>query len=122
MAKIVKILMLTTMLFVSGNAEAASAKLLVGKWMEKQPDGSSMATEFTPKTITSYSVDAAGKPTSPFNQSNIIYRDLDGAQIGVAFDKGGEIKITVVDSENILMNFDGKMDHKLKKVTPKTKP
>src|SRR4051812_42662736 len=105
-------------LFLSNAAFAADPNLIIGLWIQKFPNGNGMVTEFTQKTMSSYSVDALGKQTSPNNTADVAYRDL-GDTIAIDFQKGGGAIVLVKTENSIMLDFPGQGAFPLTRWKPK---
>jgi hypothetical protein len=97
-------------------AHAADPKLIFGVWIEKYRNGNGMVTEFTPQSMESYSVDAAGKRVKDVGKFSVSYRDLDPSTIGIDFQGGGGVMVLVKDHDAIVLDFPGMGAHPLKRV------
>ncbi len=93
-------------------AHAGDPSLLVGKWMEKFPNGTGIVTEFTPTTISFYPVDASGKPKAEPKPQEVTYRDL-GQTIAIDFNGGGGIMALIKDHGSMVLMFPGMGSHPL---------
>jgi hypothetical protein len=96
-------------------AAASDPNQIIGKWIERFPNGSGMVTEFTATTISSFGVDASGKQGAPPQTTKVTYKDL-GDSIGVNFAGGGGILVLVKGPNNIVLDFPGMGAHQLMRV------
>ena len=107
-------------LVVSGVARAADPSSVLGKWIERFPNGKGMVSEFGSDTIVSYPVDESGKPSEPVNKAAVSYEDLGGDLVGVQFSGASTSAIMLqrTDAESLTMDFPGVGAHKLTRLTP----
>ncbi len=106
---------------------ADSANPLLGKWVEKFPNGASMLTVFTDKTITSTPADTNGKPSGSAITANITYKSLghddklgDGYNINFVSPDGKSdgpgIMAYVKTPDTLVLDFPGASTHNLSRV------
>ncbi len=79
---------------------------ILGKWIERFPNGNGMVTEFTANTISFYPVDEHNTPQQKPSSMAVTYKDL-GETIGVNFQGGGGVIILPKDMDNIALDFPG---------------
>ena len=108
-------MILTTL---AGAACAADPALVVGKWIEAYPGGVGQVTEFAPASVTTYSVDAAGKATAQPKTYAVSYKDLGGDSVAVVFSDGNGIALHRTGADSLLMDFPGAGAHALSRVAP----
>lgn len=107
----------TVALALAGQSRAADPSLLIGKWIEKLPDGAGAVTEFTATTMATYGVDTAGAPTGKPKIVDVTYRNL-GESIAITV-VGGDGLLAVVRNQNaIVLEFPGAGGHQLKRMLP----
>ncbi|MBV9508993.1 MAG: hypothetical protein JO303_01775 [Caulobacteraceae bacterium] len=63
---------------VASSAFAADPTSIFGKWIEKLPNGNGMVTVLSASALSSYPVDATGKPDAAAYDMNVSYKDLGG--------------------------------------------
>ncbi|HUZ71914.1 MAG TPA: hypothetical protein VMU87_02915 [Stellaceae bacterium] len=96
-------------------ATASDPNQLIGRWIERFPNGNGMVAEFTATTISTYGVDATGKRTIPPTTMKVTYKDL-GSSIAVNFVGGGGIMVLVKGPRNIVLDFPGVGAHQLTRI------
>ena len=98
-------------------AAASHLDQILGKWIERQPDGTAIVTEFTATTMSSFKVDASGQPTQPPAPVHVRYQEL-GEAIGVNFDNGDSALVVVKRPDAIVLRYPGLAPHQLTRVEP----
>jgi hypothetical protein len=97
-------------------AFAADPAAIVGKWVEKFPNGSGLVTEFTSSAIISYPIDKTGASTDTPSKSIVQYRDTGPSNIAVDFDGGGMIQVEVQSPDQILLHIPNEGAHQMTKL------
>jgi len=97
-------------------ADAADPTAIYGRWAEKLPNGNSMVTEFGPALMDSYMQDASGQKGKEVGRSTVSYKNLSPTTVGVDFQGGGGIMLTIKDPKTLLMDFPGMGAHTLTKL------
>jgi hypothetical protein len=112
----------------AGASVAETANPLIGKWIEKFANGNAMVTEFTPTTISSTPMDAAGKPQGAPRKAEVSYRlvhsgrDL-GQEYAIDFkgtngQPGGGILAYLKNSDSVILDFPGLAAHPMTRLKP----
>jgi hypothetical protein len=98
-------------------ANAADPNLILGRWIEKFPNGTGMVTEFTARSLESYTVDATGQRAKDVGKFAVSYRSLDASTVGVDFQgSAGGVLVLVKDHDTIVLDFPGTGAHTLKRL------
>ena len=107
-------------LALAQSAVAADSGPILGKWIEKLPDGKGMVSEFGPNSLTTYPVDASGKPTAEAQQWIVAYRDVGGQDVVLAYtDGGGNLNVHIKSADAITVEFPGMGAHELTRLPAK---
>ena len=89
-------------------AQAAEPSTIMGKWIERRPDGMEIVTEFSPTSMAFYTVDKSGKPTGEPKRTSVIYKDLGGDSISVTVGDGrGGIVVQRKSANVVTVDFPG---------------
>jgi len=96
-------------------AQAADPATIMGKWIERLPDGRGMVTELAPDSITYYAVDQAGKPLGGPTKTTATYKDLGGDLVGVQFPGAAAsgVMFARTGPDSLTMDFPGMGAHNL---------
>jgi hypothetical protein len=100
---------------IASAAFAADPSSIMGKWVERFPNGAGMVTEFTPEAIAYASVDKTGQPEGSPKKTPATYKDLGGDLVGVQFpgSNGSGIMLQRTGPDSLTMDFPGMGMHKL---------
>jgi hypothetical protein len=109
--------LLATIAF-AGAAHAATPSIVLGKWIERFPNGAGMVTEFTAASISSYPVDSFGHATATPTAMPVTYVDLGGEILGVTFKGGGGAVVARTGDNAITMALPGIGAHALTRAKP----
>ena len=103
---------------LAGAAQAADPASVMGKWIERLPNGRGMVTEIAPHSISYYPVDQAGTAQGAPSQSAVTYKDLGGDLVGVDFAgaDGSGIMLQRTGANSLTMDFPGVGAHKLTRI------
>ncbi len=102
------------------SAAAADSVVIMGRWIERLPDGRGVVSEFGPNSLTTYPVDARGAPTGPSQQWTVFYRDVGGDDLVLAYsDGGGNLNIHKKGADAITIEFPGVGSHDLTRLPAK---
>ena len=81
---------------------------IIGRWVDRLPDGNSMITGFTAHTVTFYSVNAQGMSLGPPTTITVQYRKLaDGSLLATPVDAFGEPLMVKVKNDIMVLTFEG---------------
>ena len=100
-------------LLLSHNAQAASASMIIGTWVEKYADHSSQVTVFTPDTMASYALSPSGKKSSESEPMKVTYTDLGENKLRIDFDGNEGIIVEINSLNDITLDYSGEVTHDL---------
>jgi hypothetical protein len=101
-----------------GVAEAADPARLYGKWIERFANGNGMVTELTASSISSYTVDREGQPTSEPHPTKVSCKEVDAGTFLLDFGDGTGFLVHVQDDQTIVLDFPGMGAHRLVRLSP----
>ncbi|MSO72051.1 MAG: hypothetical protein EXQ84_00370 [Rhodospirillaceae bacterium] len=81
---------------------------IIGRWVDRLPDGTAMITGFSAHTVTFYSVNAQGMSMGPPTTITVQYRKLsDGALLATPIGDIGEPLMVKVKNDIMVLTFEG---------------
>ncbi len=96
-------------LMLAGQAMAADDTApIIGRWVDRLPDGNAMITQFSPRTVTFFSVNGQGMSMGPPTTITVTYRKMpDGSLLATPIDDFGEPLNVKVKNDIMVLTFEG---------------
>jgi hypothetical protein len=105
---------LILVILAGGSATAADPAGVMGRWVERFPNGNAMVVDIAPAALAYHPEDATGKVLAAENRAAVTYKDLGGDDIVVQFPGGdGGLMIHQKGPDAIILDFPGAGAHLL---------